>query len=507
MTQAIHNLRIERVYGSTPREGEKRVLVDRLWPRGISKAKARIDLWEKQIAPSTDLRHWFGHDPAKWEQFCGKYRVELENNTASADFVATMSQWCARGPVVLLFGAKDEAHNNAVVLEQWLAEKLAGDSENSEESRESRESKESTGSGDLSAAQPTTLNANQPEMTRWAGTHARRVQSAAGGNKQNEPANLENDAQTTANNSEYQQVIRDRYLTGERPLYGVRDTLIDGVTFGEGESPLKEARHIDVRNSVFKWKYPFWYADGVSVSNTVVEKIAHAGMWYVTNFSMRDCSLQGTKLFRRSSHISLTNVHFAHAVETLWSCEDVTLDHVQTSGIYVGKDSRHIRADHLDHIGDYLFDGAEDIVVDHSTIVATDAFWNTRNVTVKNSFINGQHLGWNSENLTFENCVIESDQGLCYIKGLTIRNTRMLHSDLTFELCSDIDAQITSHVDSIKNPISGRIDASSIGEVIADPSIIDPLCTQICENGQLISADKVRDGHDESDEHQAGYGE
>ena len=83
----------------------------------------------------------------------------------------------------------------------------------------------------------------------------------------------------------------------------------------------------------------------------------------------------------------------------------------------------------------------------------------------------------------------------------------MLHSDLTFELCSDIDAQITSHVDSIKNPISGRIDATSIGEVIADPSIIDPSRTQICENGQPVSADKVRDGHDESDEYQAGYGE
>lgn len=340
----------------------------------------------------------------------------------------------------------------------------------------------------------TTLNEGQPDMTRWAGTHARRVGDTG----------THTDA---GHDNGHRRLIKDVYLSGERPLYGLRDAVVDGVTFGEGESPLKEARNIEVRSSVFKWKYPFWYADGVTVRDSVVETVAHAGMWYVTNFDMRDCSLQGTKLFRRSSHIRLTNVHFANAVETLWSCDDVSLDHVQTNGQYVGKDSRGIHADHLDHVGDYLFDGAQDIVVDHSRIIAKDAFWNSRNVVVRNSFLNGQYLGWNSENLTFENCVIESDQGLCYIKGLTIRNTRLLHSDLVFELCSDVDARITSSVDSVKNPISGRIEAASVGRVMLDPTIIDPSATTILENGKPVDPAKVTDSSDEANEHLAGYGQ
>lgn len=118
-------IRIERIYGSVPRPGEKRVLVDRLWPRGTSKAKARLDEWDKQIAPSPELRKWFGHDPAKWDEFRARYLAELDANPESADFVERMREWLESGPVVLLFGAKNEEQNNAVVLWQWLAQKLA----------------------------------------------------------------------------------------------------------------------------------------------------------------------------------------------------------------------------------------------------------------------------------------------------------------------------------------------------------------------------------------------
>jgi uncharacterized protein YeaO (DUF488 family) len=123
---AEHGLRIERIYGSVPRHGERRVLVDRLWPRGTSKAKAALDEWDKQIAPSNDLRQWFGHDPAKWEQFSTRYRAELESNPDAPAFAQKIRSWLADGPVVLLFGAKDEEHNNAVVLKQWLEEERRG---------------------------------------------------------------------------------------------------------------------------------------------------------------------------------------------------------------------------------------------------------------------------------------------------------------------------------------------------------------------------------------------
>ena len=117
-------LRIERVYGSVPRTGERRILVDRLWPRGTSKQKAVLDEWDKQIAPSVELRKWFGHDPAKWDEFRTRYLAELDANPEADDFAGRIRDMLADGPVVLLFGAKDEEHNNAVILRDWLENRL-----------------------------------------------------------------------------------------------------------------------------------------------------------------------------------------------------------------------------------------------------------------------------------------------------------------------------------------------------------------------------------------------
>jgi hypothetical protein len=329
------------------------------------------------------------------------------------------------------------------------------------------------------------------ELTQWSGTHSRAVAP---------------DNTSSPTSDKDLQSISGKYFTGERPLYGIKNARVENCTFGKGESPLKEVRNVDVRDCVFKWKYPFWYADHVTVENTVVETIAHAGMWYVRNFTMSDCSLQGTKLFRRSRGITLTNVFFSDAKETLWNCEDITLNHVQANGIYFGMNSKNITADHLNIIGDYAFDGASNITVTNSRIVAKDAFWNTSNVVVKNSFINGEYLAWNSSNLRLENCIVESDQGLCYIDGLTIKNTKLLRTDLAFEMCSHIDAQVTTPIDSIKNPISGRIEAPAVGALISDPNVVNLADTVVIAGGQRITAQTGRSA-DQSQEHIAGYNE
>ena len=100
-----------------------RLLVDRVWPRGVSKINAALDDWAKTIAPSTELRKWFGHDPEKFAEFTTRYRQELDNNPDTPAFVAKVA--ASQQPVLLLFGAKDEAHNNAVVLKSYLDEKLS----------------------------------------------------------------------------------------------------------------------------------------------------------------------------------------------------------------------------------------------------------------------------------------------------------------------------------------------------------------------------------------------
>lgn len=110
-------IKVKRIYESPARHDGFRVFVDRIWPRGLSKKVAAIDVWIWDIAPSTALRKWFGHDPGKWEQFCIRYANELD---AKADKVAFLKARSEVRTVTLLYGAKDTAHNNAIALKRYL---------------------------------------------------------------------------------------------------------------------------------------------------------------------------------------------------------------------------------------------------------------------------------------------------------------------------------------------------------------------------------------------------
>ena len=110
-------IHLKRVYESPADKDGLRVLVDRLWPRGLKKADAAVDLWLRAIAPSPELRKWFGHDPDKWVEFRRRYRSEL---TDKADEIATLRERGGRGVVTLLYGARDEVHNHALVLKDFM---------------------------------------------------------------------------------------------------------------------------------------------------------------------------------------------------------------------------------------------------------------------------------------------------------------------------------------------------------------------------------------------------
>lgn len=111
-------IRIKRVYEQADEQDGFRVLVDRLWPRGLTKQKAHVDLWLKEIAPSTELRKWFGHEPEKWPEFQKRYRAELRKNK---ECTSLLKQEAGKHPTTtLLYGAKDEEHNEAIVLQKFL---------------------------------------------------------------------------------------------------------------------------------------------------------------------------------------------------------------------------------------------------------------------------------------------------------------------------------------------------------------------------------------------------
>ena len=111
-------IKIKRVYEKPDKEDGLRILVDRLWPRGLTKQKAKVDLWLKDIAPSTELRKWFAHDPGKWKDFIKKYKQELHEKGEQA---AILKEYLKQGPVTLVYGARDEVHNEALVIKQLFS--------------------------------------------------------------------------------------------------------------------------------------------------------------------------------------------------------------------------------------------------------------------------------------------------------------------------------------------------------------------------------------------------
>ena len=114
------HIRLKRAYEPPDEADGVRILVDRLWPRGITKRKAKIDQWIKDIAPTAELRKWFGHDPDRWQEFKKRYTAELKDH---AELVDELVRLVDKGTLTLVFGARDEEHNDAVVLRQLIIDR------------------------------------------------------------------------------------------------------------------------------------------------------------------------------------------------------------------------------------------------------------------------------------------------------------------------------------------------------------------------------------------------
>ena len=114
---AVDHIKLKRAYEPPASDDGTRILIDRLWPRGVKRADAAIDEWMKDIAPSTGLRKWFGHDPARWQEFRRRYQSEIRQHPDEFDRLRTLAQ---NGRITLVFSAHDEAHNDAVVLKDLL---------------------------------------------------------------------------------------------------------------------------------------------------------------------------------------------------------------------------------------------------------------------------------------------------------------------------------------------------------------------------------------------------
>lgn len=272
--------------------------------------------------------------------------------------------------------------------------------------------------------------------------------------------------------------VNQAYLTGERPLFGAKNLLVTDTIFDAGESPLKESSDIELRSSMFKWKYPLWYAKNIVAEDCTWFEMARAGVWYTDHMTVRNAVIEAPKNFRRCHDLALEHVSLPNAAETLWSCDGVAMRDVMAKGDYFAMNSQNMKIEGFELVGNYSFDGARNVEIRNAKLLSKDAFWNSENVTVYDSFISGEYLGWNAKNLTLVNCTIESLQGMCYIENLVMKNCRLLNTTLAFEY-STVDAEIKGKVDSILNPAGGVIRADAIGELIMEKEKVDPEKTEI----------------------------
>ena len=264
--------------------------------------------------------------------------------------------------------------------------------------------------------------------------------------------------------------IQNQTFDEERALYGsdgimVKDCSFDGPA--DGESAFKECRNVQVERSFFNLRYPFWHDHGLSIRNCEMTELCRAALWYSDHVTIENSKLYGIKALRECRNIAVRGCSII-SPEFGWSTQDVRMEDCDVESEYFMMRSAGLQFYDVRMKGKYSFQYIEDAIFENCIFDTKDAFWHAKNITVRNSVIKGEYLGWYTEDVTFENCRITGTQPLCYCRGLKLKNCEMEGCDLAFER-SIVEADITTPVTSIKNPLSGsRITVPAAGEIIRD---------------------------------------
>ena len=267
-------------------------------------------------------------------------------------------------------------------------------------------------------------------------------------------------------------IIQNKTFEEERSLYNLVDAkVIDCIFSGpaDGESPLKESRHVEVENCSFDLRYAFWHVIDGKVSNTKFSNTARAPFWYCNNIKIDNVDSKSVKVFRECSNVTISNSIF-ESEEPFWNCNRITVNNSKLAGFYAFFGSKCVSVSNVNFTGKYSFQYIKNLLITDSNLDTKDAFWHCKDVVAINSTIKGEYIGWYSENMTFINCVIESHQPFCYSKKLKFIDCKMPNCDLAFEN-STVKGNIKGEIDSIKNPIKCDLVVDNVKEVIQDSTL------------------------------------
>ena len=264
-------------------------------------------------------------------------------------------------------------------------------------------------------------------------------------------------------------IVQNKTFDEERALYGSKDILIKDCLFdgpADGESAFKECSDVQVEHCFFNLRYPFWHDHGLEIVDSEMTELCRAALWYSDHIEISNSRLHGIKALRECREVKMKDCDIV-SPEFGWSVRGIKMENCTAKSEYFMMRSDNLHFQNVDMQGKYSFQYIENAVFENCRFDTKDAFWHAKNIVVRNSVVKGEYLAWYSENVTFENCRIIGTQPLCYCRGLRLVNCEMTDTDLAFER-SEVEADITTPVISIKNPLSGHITVPAVGEVIRD---------------------------------------
>ena len=271
-------------------------------------------------------------------------------------------------------------------------------------------------------------------------------------------------------------IIQNEQFDQERALYNLRDTQVKNCVFAgpaDGESAFKEARNVQLKNCSFSLRYPLWHTEGFTMEGCSMDEKTRAAIWYACDGHIQNCELGGIKALRECHDVTIEDSTI-RSLEFGWKSRNIRLLNSSVHAEYLFLDCRDITLKNVQMSGKYSFQYVENLTIEDSVLDTKDAFWHAKNVTVRNSTVKGEYLAWFSEGLTLINCHIIGTQPLCYCKDLKLVDCTMEGTDLSFEY-SDVEATVSGHIHSVKNPKSGTITADSVGEIIMGDAVME--CT------------------------------
>ena len=259
-------------------------------------------------------------------------------------------------------------------------------------------------------------------------------------------------------------------LDQERALYGSHDLLVRNCSFdgpADGESAFKECAGIQVEQSFFNLRYPFWHDHGLAIRDCELTDQCRAALWYSDHITIENTKLHGIKALRECSDTVVRNCDIV-SPEFGWNSRRVTMEDCAAQSGYFMMRGLELRFRNVTLKGKYSFQYIENSVFEHCSFDTKDAFWHAKNVVVRDCVVKGEYLAWYCQNVTFDHCTIIGTQPLCYCDGLKLIDCRMVDCDLAFER-SKVQATVITPVVSIKNPLVGsRITVPEVRTIIRD---------------------------------------